>query len=244
MSLKSISLAEAERMNWPTFSVAESREVDRAAIEQFHIPGIDLMRNAGRACADCLLEELRTSDPPTMILAGAGNNGGDGYVIAKCLAAAGRPVFVVSVIDTGKLRGDAKQSHDDAVDAEVPIEVAGQAQITTRIEQHDGMIVDCLLGTGSKGAPREPFAEAIRAANRLLERDRDRGRRVAIDIPSGLDGDTGEPFDPTFRADLTLTFVAPKTGMKNPKAAAYLGELEVIDIGIPDELKRQLRLPG
>lgn len=244
MSTKSVPLAEAEQMKWPVFSVAQSREVDRVAIEQYDIPGIDLMRNAGSACADRLLSELPGDCPTTLILAGAGNNGGDGYVIAKCLASANRPVSVVSLVDTDKLSGDAKQSHDDAIEAGVRVDIANADEIVARIKNHEGMIVDALLGTGSKGAPRSPFAEAIRAANETHAPTTHRPSRVAIDIPSGLDGDSGEPSQPTFRAELTLTFVTPKIGMSNPAAAPYLGELELIDIGIPDALKRQLGIPG
>lgn len=221
------------------FSVAQSREVDRLAIEQFGIPGIVLMRNAGAACAERLQSELTDTSPTTMILTGAGNNGGDGYVIAKMLAAARRPVVVISLVPTAKLSGDAKTSHDDAVAAGVVIEQANADQIVPRVASHDGLIVDCLLGTGSQGAPRSPFAEAIIAANQNAG-----CRRVAIDLPSGLDGNTGEAAEPTFRADLTLTFVAPKTGMNRADASLWIGEVEIIDIGIPLELKQQLGIPG
>lgn len=239
MSPTSIPLADAQKLNWPAFSVAQSREVDRSAIEQFGIPGIELMRNAGGACAVRLLEELPDSAPTTMILTGAGNNGGDGYVIARRLAQSHRRVVVVSLVATSKLSGDAQISHDDAVAAGVPVEQEDAEGVVSKILRHDGMIVDCLLGTGSQGAPRSPFAEAIGAVNRSVG-----DRRVAIDVPSGLDSDTGDAAEPTFRADLTLTFVAPKTGMMNPAAASWTGEIEIIDIGIPRELKRQLRLPG
>tara|TARA_A100001391_G_scaffold204323_1_gene199583 strand:- start:210 stop:932 length:723 start_codon:yes stop_codon:yes gene_type:complete len=235
----SIPFADAQQRNWPSFSVAQSRNVDRLAIERFGISGIELMRNAGKACAERLLRDLPESAPATMILAGAGNNGGDGYVIAKCLAEANRSVFVVSLVPISKLSGDAKLSHEDATAEGVLIEQADAVGITARINEHDGMIVDCMLGTGSQGAPRSPFAEAILAANQKIGL-----RRVAIDLPSGLDGDTGEPAEPTFQADLTLTFVAPKTGITRATAASWTGGIEIIDIGIPLELKRQLGLPG
>lgn len=254
MSSHSIPLSDAKKRGWPTFSVSQSREVDRLAIEQFGITGIELMRSAGEACADRIQRELSEASPMTMILAGAGNNGGDGYVIARVLAESGCAVMVVSVVPVAKLAGDAKISHDDAVAAGVLIEQcvaqpANAEQIVQMIEKHDGMIVDCLLGTGSQGAPRGPFAEAIKAANRNAVHqstaDQNAGtKRVAIDVPSGLNGDTGEAAEPTFRADLTLTFVAPKTGMNHVDASRWTGEIEIIDIGIPLELKQQLGIPG
>ncbi|MFG0287289.1 MAG: NAD(P)H-hydrate epimerase [Rhodopirellula sp. JB044] len=247
MSKRSVPVAEATERNWPVFSVAQSREVDRIAIEQFSIPGIELMRNAGRACADRVQQELSENGPPTLILAGAGNNGGDGYVIARCLEKAGFGVAVISLVDPERLSGDARQSYEDALCHGVPMETADVEAVVSQIRSHRGMIIDALLGTGAKGAPRSPFAEAIRAANETREPGTDGvegATRVAIDIPSGLDGDTGEPSDPTFRADLTLTFVTPKTGMTNPHAEPYLGEVELIDIGIPEALKQQLGIPG
>ncbi|TWT65387.1 Bifunctional NAD(P)H-hydrate repair enzyme Nnr [Allorhodopirellula solitaria] len=225
--------------DWPFFSVARSREVDQLAIERFGMAGIELMRNAGTACAERLLSELSESSPATMILAGAGNNGGDGYVIAEVLTEANRPVVVYSLVPTAKLSGDAEISHDAAVAAGVSVEHVGEDEIVARISRHRGMIVDGLLGTGAQGPPRSPFAEAIAAANQNSE-----VRRVAIDVPSGFNGDTGEPADPTFQADLTLTFVAPKTGMMGADASLSTGEIEIVDIGLPLDLKRQLGIPG
>lgn len=239
-----ISLAQADQLKWPTLSVAESRNVDRVAMNQFGVPGIDLMRRAGTTCAKRLLQEPADPAREFLILAGAGNNGGDGYVIARQLAAAGRRVTVASLVPLNKLSGDALQSYQDAVGSGVTVVVTDAEEVCQRIDAHDGVIVDCLLGTGSQGAPRSPFAEAIRAANAKLWRPIDGIGRVAIDIPSGLDGDTGEASEPTFRADLTLTFVTPKTGMRNPSAQQFTGQIEIVGIGIPDELKRQLGIPG
>lgn len=239
-----IPWAEAERLGWPTLSVSESRDVDRIAMEEYGVAGIDLMRRAGEVCARRLLRGSAETEKPFLILAGAGNNGGDGYVIARHLAGAGRQVRVAVLAPLAKLTGDALQSYQDASGAGVRIDVVDADVVCQRIGTHQGVIVDCLLGTGTQGAPRSPFAEAIRAANAVDRCSFDAIDRVAIDIPSGLDGDTGKAQEPTFRADLTLTFVSPKTGMKNPTAGAFLGEVEIVDIGIPEELKRQLGVPG
>lgn len=239
-----IPLAQADRLNWPTLSVAESRDVDRIAITQFGIPGIDLMRRAGAACAQRLLRVPADSSSEFLILAGAGNNAGDGYVIAQHLAAAERRVTVASLVPLNKLSGDALQSYQDALAGGVTTVLTNAEEIRQRIEAHDGVIVDCLLGTGSQGPPRPPFAAAIRAANARLSQRSKGIWGVAIDLPSGLDGDTGEASEATFRADLTLTFVAPKTGMRNPQSQQFTGQIEIVEIGIPAELRRQLGIPG
>jgi len=241
---KTIVLSEADRLNWPTFSVARSREVDRLAMEEFSVAGIELMRNAGAACADRLLAELADRSRRTIVLTGAGNNGGDGYVIARCLAAASRPVRVYSLVPVEKLSGDALLSYQDAVAAGVKIVVADSVDACREIDFRDSLIVDCLLGTGSQGAPRCPFAEVIERANAVPGDPSVRIHRVAIDVPSGFDGDSGEASDPTFRADLTLTFVTAKTGMRVPTASRSTGEIEIVDIGLPEELKRRLGIPG
>lgn len=236
--------AEAEPLNWPLLSVAQSRDVDRVAMEEFGMAGIDLMRTAGAACAARLLEEFAGHRQSTIILAGTGNNGGDGYVIARHLHTAGCPVRVFSLGAIDKLHGDARQSYQDAVAANVDVAIADRVEEVSEIDFGDALIVDCLLGTGARGRPRSPFAEAIEIVNSLPQQTGAQLRRVAIDIPSGLDGDTGDASDVTFRADLTLTFVAPKTGMGHPAAARFTGAIEIVDIGIPEALERRLGIPA
>ncbi|TWT96470.1 NAD(P)H-hydrate epimerase [Neorhodopirellula pilleata] len=232
---KTVPIDLADQWGWTTLSVEQSRQIDQTAIDEFGVAGITLMENAGTACANRLLEMTSDSDA-AMILCGSGNNGGDGFVIARHFHQTGKPVRVLLLASPQKLRGDARLSYDRAVETGVAIEsILDASQIAEIIRSSDGLIVDCLLGTGANGDPREPYASAIRSSNQCA------ATRIAIDIPSGLQGDTGVAGDPTFRADLTLTFVTAKTGMRNPDAMAYLGAIEIVDIGLPEPITAPLR---
>ncbi len=206
------------------------REIDSIAIEQFGLSGLVLMENAGRGAAEVIDRRYPTGD--IVILCGKGNNGGDGYVIARHLDLRGRTVGIVSLVDPHELRGDAAANHQVAVLSELPIQWALDATTVARAVRSASVIVDCLLGTGAEGPPREPMATAIRIANET------NATRVAIDLPSGLDCDTGIASEPTFRADLTVTFVALKIGFLHPEAAGSIGEVEVVPIGVPRRLLR------
>jgi len=239
-SQKTVPIDQADGLGWATLSVQQSRQIDRTAIDEFGVAGISLMENAGRACAERLLD-IASNRSTTLILCGSGNNGGDGFVIARSFLEAKKPVRVLLLAPPMKLKGDAKISHDRAVDEGVTIDPCTEtARIHQIIDSSHGLVVDCLLGTGATGNPREPYATAIRSSNQRDMNQRDT-TRVAIDIPSGLNGDTGVAGDPTFRADLTLTFVTAKTGMRNPDASSYLGDIEIVDIGLPEAVTAPLR---
>lgn len=213
---------------------AEVRAVDMLASERFGISGLTLMENAGHGCTEQLLA-LGCSGP-VAIFCGKGNNGGDGLVIARLLHERGVTVRVLLFGNRDELSSDAAANyqrlpgelpvfnHSGPFDAEKIVHNLGQPQWT----------VDALLGTGSSGSPRPPLDQAIRLLNEQA------GRKMAIDIPSGLDCETGIPAEPTFRADHTCTFVAPKVGFDNPAARTVLGEVHVIDIGVPPELLNDL----
>lgn len=214
------------------------RELDILAIEHVGIPGLVLMENAGRSVAEFVFELL--PDPArasVVILCGPGNNGGDGFVVARHLWNAGVPVHVFLAQAAERIRGDAATNLRIIERLELPIADASQpadrAALQAALQSAD-VVVDGLLGTGSQGAPRGPMAELIALANAAP-----RAWRVAIDLPSGLDADRGTPAEPCFRADATLTFVAAKIGFEQPAARAVLGRVVVIDVGIPRTL-----LPG
>lgn len=210
----------------------EVRDVDRRAIEEFGLPGVVLMENAGRGCVDWLVE-LGVSGR-VVICAGRGNNGGDGFVIARHLENRGINVLVLLFADPDALRGDAEINWRVLERAGTPVRVikdaATDAGWQTEVASAD-WIIDSLLGTGTRGSLREPFPAIITAINNAP------GRVLAIDLPSGLDCDTGEPVDAAsplaVNADCTATFVARKQGFENPAAAAFTGEVRVIDIGVP-----------
>ena len=212
-------------------SRAEVREVDRRAIEQYGLPGLVLMENAGRGCVDTLCE--LGCRGPVAIVCGKGNNAGDGFVIARHLDLRGVVVRIVLLGSPEDLRGDAAANYAIVARCGLPVADLSRRFEAPAFEQQlvgAEWIVDALLGTGATGPPREPMATAIRQMNAA------NAARLAVDLPSGLDCDTGDPADPTFRADHTCTFVAPKVGFSNPNAATYLGQVHVIDIGAPRKL--------
>lgn len=209
---------------------AESRDVDRHAIAVLGVPGIVLMENAGRGAAEVLLAQ----EPPprqVLILCGKGNNGGDGFVIARHLAIRGVAVQVVLLAPPIELAGDAKTNYAIAKQMELPLtDLSNAANLKSGLDAlavSADWIVDAILGTGAMGKPREPYRTAIEWANEQPL------RTLAVDAPSGLDCDTGQPSEATVRSDVTCTFHAPKAGFQNPAAGEFLGELHVISIGIP-----------
>jgi hydroxyethylthiazole kinase-like uncharacterized protein yjeF len=211
----------------------EVRAVDAWAIDRIGVPGVVLMENAGRSCAELVREKLRGRDNPEICLfCGAGNNGGDGYVIARHLLNAGFRVRVILCGEREKIRGDAKVNLDilerlgHAIEP-LDMTVGG---LTSRIRLLAGeadMVVDALFGTGLQGQLREPYRSLVDSINAL-------GRPVlAVDIPSGLDCDTGDPLGTAIQAAYTVTFVAVKKGFTvSPNASKYLGELYIASIGV------------
>lgn len=213
-------------------SRAEVRAVDVIAIEEFGMSGLVLMENAGRGAAEEILRLAPVGE--ICILCGKGNNGGDGYVIARHLELAGQTVRIVSLVEVEELTGDAACNHAIVARSGLPICVATEASQLMAAIGNPGVVIDCMLGTGALGAPRPPIAEAIRIANQCS------GMKIAIDIPSGLDCDTGQPNDQTFVAHHTLTFVASKIGFTMPSALPLVGEVIVVPIGIPLRLIQKL----
>jgi NAD(P)H-hydrate epimerase len=215
--------------NW--LSRAEVRDVDRVAIEEYGLPGVVLMENAGRGCAELLVQ--LGARGPVVIACGKGNNGGDGYVIARHLDLAGIAVEIILTCEPAELRGDAAVHYGVIAKAQLPITIAPQAAdwsaLLPRLQQAD-WIVDALLGTGFEGAPREPLATAIRTINAA-------GRKVlAVDLPSGLDADTGQAAGECIQATRTATFVARKRGFLQPETQPRTGPVDVIAIGVPGRL--------
>jgi NAD(P)H-hydrate epimerase len=200
---------------------AEVRAYDAAAIAS-GVPGIVLMENAARGCVEAL-DSLRATGP-FAIVCGKGNNAGDGYVIARLLHERGDEVRVELIESPGG--GDAAIAFRRMTAAGVIGRTYDRdsGELEARLASA-GWIVDALLGTGAAGAPREPIAGAIGAINAA-------GRpALAVDLPSGLDADTGAPPGACVRAAATATFVAPKVGFAAAGAGEYTGRVFVVDIG-------------
>ncbi|MCH7989427.1 MAG: NAD(P)H-hydrate epimerase [Planctomycetes bacterium] len=213
----------------------EVRDVDRRAVEEYGMPGIVLMENAGRGAAELLLS-LGVSGT-ILICAGKGNNGGDGFVIARHLENRGMNVTVLLFADPDQLKGDALVNYGIAAKAGTPMSLLGDTFDVERLEKQFAeadWIVDALLGTGTCGEIREQYATIINGINASS------AKVFAVDLPSGLDCDTGEPLDPCVRADHTATFVARKVGFERTVSQEWTGTVHVIDIGVPRGLLESL----
>jgi len=214
------------------------RELDRRAVEDYHIPSIVLMENAGRGAAD-ILETLGINGP-VVICCGKGNNAGDGLVVARHLDLRGYKVQIVLLMPGDSLTGDALLNYQIVRAAQLPLTVlpnnASEDSIAACLDNGD-WILDALLGTGAQGEPRTPFDTVICAINRA----HDRGKKVlALDLPSGLDCDTGQPSRTTIQADHTVTFAAIKPGLISDLGRPFVGQLHVADIGVPRRLINEI----
>ena len=215
----------------PPLTREQVRQIDRVAIDDYGVPGLLLMENAGRRAA----EIVHQFSPPGLIeiLCGGGNNAGDGYVIARHLQILGRTIRLTCVVPAVKLRGDAQTNALIAQRAEIPMRSAdefGTAPDPLALDKTAAAVVDALLGTGARGPLRGHYSSLVSIANAHS------GMRFAIDIPTGLDCDTGEASDPTFCADHTITFVATKVGFQKNNADKFVGVVHEVDIGAPAKL--------
>jgi hydroxyethylthiazole kinase-like uncharacterized protein yjeF len=210
----------------------EVRAFDAWANQTVGIPGVVLMENAGRSCAELIVDKLKSAaEPKVCIFCGTGNNGGDGYVIARHLINHGIKVTVVICGDRSKIRGDAKVNLDilERIGQSVERLDLTDCGISEQVKHFiagAGIVVDGLFGTGLRGQLSDQYIrliENINASNIPV---------LAVDIPSGLDCDSGEPLGAVVRAAWTVTFVAVKKGFVSASAARYTGEIFVASIGI------------
>jgi hydroxyethylthiazole kinase-like uncharacterized protein yjeF len=210
----------------------EVRAFDGWAINMLGIPGVVLMENAGRSCAELIFDKLKDIvEQKVCIFCGTGNNGGDGYVIARHLINHGIKVTVVVCGDRNKIKGDARTNLDILEQMGESIELlnpsnqdfAGQVEY---LSTGSGIIVDSLFGTGLRGQLSDEYRRLIESINAC------KSRVLAVDIPSGLDCDDGEPLGAAIRAAWTVTFVAVKKGFVSTSATQYTGEIFVASIGI------------
>ncbi|HEV8377582.1 MAG TPA: NAD(P)H-hydrate epimerase [Tepidisphaeraceae bacterium] len=203
------------------------REVDRIAIEKYHIPGIVLMENAARGATDVALEMLgQGANQNILILCGGGNNGGDGLAISRHLHNHGHNIRIALCTDPAKYQGDALINWRIVEAMNLPRLLWENA--FDQMPSPD-LIIDAIFGTGLTETARPPFTQ-------ILDRVTATRRSIlAIDIPSGLDCDTGRPLGPCIRATRTVTFFAPKIGFENPESKQFTGPVTVADIGCPRE---------
>jgi NAD(P)H-hydrate epimerase len=216
---------------------SEVRDFDTRAINQMHIPGVVLMENAGRGCAEVIVSRLESAvKAKVCIFCGTGNNGGDGYVIARHLANQGADARIVICGDAAKVSGDALVNLRIIRAMNLPVEDLdiAAAEMTAQIQNiaaECDMIVDAIFGTGLKGELRSEYAQLITCINAQP------APIIAVDIPSGLDCDTGLPMPVSIEAQATVTFVAVKKGFAAcAESAQATGEVYIASIGIePDK---------
>lgn len=206
----------------PSRSVAFIRELEQRAMAS-GIPGAELMENAARGATRLLLDQRPAG--PVVVLVGKGNNGGDGLAVARLLHEAGLRASVELTVPPTLLTGDALLMFHRLAPFRLDINAVDD-RLAERLHRAE-WIVDALLGTGLHGPPREPFPFAIETINAADK------KVLAIDLPSGLDADRGEPFSVCVAADLTATFLCRKLGFDNPRSRQWTGVVRVVDIGVP-----------
>jgi NAD(P)H-hydrate epimerase len=214
----------------------QARALDRRATDEFAVPSIILMENAGRKMAELLLH--LGIQGPVVVCCGKGNNGGDGLVIARHLDNAGVAVQVLLFADPAGLAGDAAVNYAIVARSGIPLTAPGadatglaaDLEAVRVLLARADWVVDALFGSGLQGAIRPPLDAVIEAINASP------ARVFAVDIPSGLDSDTGRPLGPTVRAHHTATVVALKKGFVEPEAQPWLGQVHVVDMGAPRRL--------
>src|SRR4030042_4218510 len=214
-------------------TTAEMREIDKTAIERYGIPGPVLMENAGRGAAEAILTtkpEL-TYGQKVAIFSGPGNNGGDGFVIARWLAERGVLVALYLLTSPEKLKGDALTNYKIITHLNIPVIAVSSDQEWSRYQDkaasENVLFIDAIFGTGLKGEVRGVMATVINWLTGLKK------PVWSVDIPSGLDADTGRPLGTAVRADFTITFGLPKIGQIVSSGPEFTGPLKIIDIGIP-----------
>ncbi len=221
-----MTLIESDRLY--VMDRATSRQLDLLAIEEYGLPGIVLMENAARGAADIALQMTRAR-ARIHIACGPGNNGGDGWAMARHLHNAGCDI---SVSSTGPPGEGSDAALNAAVVGRMPIRVVPWSEV-----QRPDLVIDALLGTGLDREVEGDIKELIESINNT------EARVLAIDIPSGLDADTGCPLGAAVRADATATFAGWKLGFLEQESVRWTGDIHTVDIGAPCELVQSIAKP-
>lgn len=205
----------------------QARTLDQNASEKVGVSSLILMENAGRAATD-VLTQLGVSGK-ILICCGKGNNGGDGLVMARHLTIRKIATQILLFAKPDELSADAKAQWHIIKNLNIPflIVVEQLNEVLMPQLQSADWVVDALFGTGFSGEMRSPFDRVIQLINTLAK------KVISLDIPSGLDADTGQPSSSTIKAHHTVTFAAPKLGFASQEAAPFLGTVHVVDIGVP-----------
>ena len=213
-------------MNLPEalYTAAQTRELDRVAIEEYGVAGATLMQRAGEAAFD-LLRARWPRARRIALLCGPGNNGGDGYVIARLAQAAGFAPVVIGIGETGKTKGDAASARERCRSAGIAIN-----EFHADLLQGNDVLVDAMLGTGLEREINGEWLAAIEAVNQS------RIPALAVDVPSGLHADTGRLMGAAIRARATMTFIGLKAGLFTGAGRDHAGEIFFNDLGVPPDI--------
>ena len=211
--------------------VRESQWLDRQTIERYGIPSIILMENAGRQTAEVIRKQLfGQRSTKVAVVCGTGNNGGDGFVVARHLGEAGMEVRTFLLGEALKLKPEAWLNYDILNRLSYPVQVGGTLPDLGGFD----VVVDALFGVGLNRTLDPVFAGVI---SRINQESR---QVISVDIPSGLDGTSGMIYGACVRAKITVSFTAPKTGFFQGEGPRYVGTVEVVNIGIPRVLTRKI----
>jgi len=210
-----------------SLSFSEIRRLDSDAIQSLGLPSLLLMENAARGVVDAIVQSGPWNS--ITIVAGPGNNGGDGFAAARQLSATGIDSHVFLLRGNKTLSADAESNLQFLARSGVEVVDTTISQLQAHCEKLNSrdLIVDSLLGTGIRGIVSSPFADAINCINSAS------AQVLSVDVPSGLDCDTGLPCGTCVRANNTVTFVALKNGFLMPAAKDFTGPVTVCPIGIP-----------
>jgi NAD(P)H-hydrate epimerase len=224
----------------PVLSRDQIRALDAWAIDRCCVPSLVLMENAGTNAARVILGVIGDAGIDVVIVAGSGNNGGDGFVVARRLLCEGKNVEVFLLGSADKLKGEVVANYDawrglGGVIREINDD-AGVSLLEKRLDElgSGDLVVDALLGTGLDRDVEGRLARVIEAVNSSA------ARRIALDIPSGVDSNTGRPLGVAVRAEATVTFGHLKLGLLTSSGAEHAGTIHVVDIGVPSELFRHV----
>jgi len=213
-------------------TVSQIQRLDKLAIKRYGVPSLVLMENAGRAVAEEVKKSLRGKKKPRVcVVCGLGNNGGDGFVVARHLMDAGIPAKVFLVGKARRLKHDAAINYQILKKMKYPAVECGDTKFRGSEIARADVVVDAIFGVGLDREIKEPFRGIIEAINT-------RARHVvAVDVPSGLDATTGNIYGVCVKADKTVTFSFPKKGFFRNHGPRQTGKVVVVDIGIPSRLK-------
>ena len=229
--MKSMKQSPEQLLSNKVLTTQQIREIDRIAVSEFGMHSLVLMENAALGCVQWI--QQRFSSPlQTVVLCGPGNNGGDGLIITRHLRNRGWDCQTFILGPESRFSEDSRHQYrilNAGGSSNVKLINPDQSGLVQAQLSKAELIIDAMLGTGASGNPRPPLTDWITWANATY------AFRLAVDLPSGVNADSGECGTPAFRADATLTFVALKPSMVAPDSIRIYGLLQVLPIGIPEQ---------